>query len=216
MKKWLIAALVLTGISTLVVFNRDSIKQAVYDGATRDMFVTRDADDFDPGPVVGSLFPGVQAIWKGQKVRLLNEYYGVNGTVFYATRSAEWCPYCMKQMIQLQEHKAAFDNAGIGIVAMTYDEPLLQRAFIDKWGIEYPMLHDVNALTFKTLGILNEEYQPGDEHYGIPYPGMIVVDTDGVVAGKLFLKDYSVRVDATSSLAYTLLVLGVNEQAQIK
>ncbi len=54
---------------------------------------------------------------------------------------------------------------------------------MSKWGITYPLLHDVETLTFKTLGILNAEQQPGDRGYGIPYPGMIVIAPDGAVVG---------------------------------
>ena len=94
-------------------------------------------------------------------------------------------------------------------MAITYDDPVLQQAFIDKWRIEYPMLHDLQAETFMTLGILNAEYEPGDSSYGIPHPGMIVVDSEGNIAGKLFLEAYSTRVDAVASLAYAKEMLGL-------
>ena len=64
------------------------------------------------------------------------------------------------------------------------------------------MLSDIDALSFKTLGILNRDYQPGEHHYGIPYPGSIVIDEEGVVVGKLFLEAYSSRVSADATLAY--------------
>ncbi len=199
--------LIICGVALMVVAGafylfRADIKQAAYDKVTENMFVPADEDSFDPGPQIGSMFPGVNATYQGRSVKLLNEFAGTNGTAFVATRSAEWCPFCMKQMIQLQEYKADFEAAGIGLVAITYDDPALQQAFADKFGIEYPILHDVDALTFKTLGILNQEYAPGDAAYGIPYPGMIVIDPDGVIVGKQFLEAYSVRVDSADALAY--------------
>lgn len=210
-KKLLIAAGILVFIGAVVVLFREPLRQTVYDGLTADMFVAADRDDFDPGPAIGSHFPGVNATYRGREIRLIEEFAGPRGTVFLATRSADWCPYCMKQMIQLQEHLAAYRAAGIGVVAMTYDDPALQAQFAARWGIEYPLLHDVQTLSFRTLGILNEAIQPGDSAYGIPHPGMIVIDTDGRVAGKLFLEDYSVRVDALSSLAYASEVLGLDK-----
>ena len=116
----------------------------------------------------------------------------------------------MKQMIQLQEYKAAYDKAGIAIVAMTYDDPELQQAFVDQWGISYPIIHDVDTLSFKTLGILNRSYNPGDEAYGIPHPGTIIVNPYGKVVGKLFLEAYSVRVDALSTLIFAKQALGLS------
>jgi peroxiredoxin len=187
---------------------REPLKEMAFAILTQDMFVATDDDDFDPGPALGSRFPGLQASYKGRPVTLLNEFAGHRGTVFIASRSFDWCPYCMRQLIQLQENKAGFDAAGIGMVAITYDEPNVQQAFIDKFGITIPVLSDSNALSFKTLGILNTDYAPGDFQYGIPHPGIIVVDSDGRVVGKLFLEDYSSRVDATAALAFAKNALG--------
>ena len=192
---------------TLIYPFRGEFKKAAYAKITENMFVPGDDDDFDPGPALGSLFPGVRATWQGRKLNLLNEFAGPNGTVFVATRSAEWCPYCMKQMIQLQEYKSDFDEAGIGMVAMTYDAAELQQGFVTTHGIEYPLLHDVDTLSFTTLGILNKAYSPGDSAYGIAHPGMIVIDPKGTVVGKLFLADYRVRVDSAAALTFAKQVL---------
>jgi peroxiredoxin len=188
---------------------RESLKDVAFAALTQDMFVASDDDRFDPGPALGSHFPGLQASYKGRPITLLDEFAGPKGTVFIASRSIDWCPYCMRQMMQLQEKKAGFDAAGIGMVAITYDEPATQQAFIDKFKITIPVLSDSNALTFKTLGILNTDYAPGDFQYGIPHPGIIVVDSDGRVVGKLFLEDYSSRVDSAAALAFARTALGM-------
>jgi peroxiredoxin len=188
---------------------REPLKEMAVAIITQDMFVAGDDDQFDPGPAQGSRFPGLQASYKGRPVTLLEEFAGPSGTVFIASRSIDWCPYCMRQLIQLQENKAGFDAAGIGMVMITYDKPDVQQAFIDKFQITIPVLSDTNALSFKTLGILNETYAPGDFQYGIPHPGIIVVDSDGRVVGKLFLEDYSSRVDSTAALAFARTALGI-------
>ena len=210
MKKALLIGLcaLLTAAALLYLF-REPVKQALYARITADMFVAGDSDAFDPGPALGSQFPGLRASYRGREVTLLDEFAGKHGTVFIASRSLDWCPYCMRQMIQLQDNAAAFAAAGIGLVAITYDEPRLQQAFIDKFGITIPVLADINALSFKTLGILNEDYQRGDSRYGIPHPGMIVVNPDGEVVGKLFLEAYSSRVDSQAALAFAKEVLGI-------
>ncbi len=204
-----IAGFALLTAAALLYLFRGEVEQAALDKLTENMFVPTDDDAFDPGPAIGSLFPGVRATYQGRELSLINEFAGPNGTVFIATRSAEWCPYCMKQMIQLQATKHEFDAAGIGMVAMTYDDPALQKAFVDKYGIEYPLLHDLDTMSFKTLGILNQEYSPGDSAYGIPYPGMIIVDSNGIVVGKLFLEAYSVRVDSAAALSHARKALGL-------
>ncbi|MCB1704942.1 MAG: peroxiredoxin family protein [Halioglobus sp.] len=188
---------------------REPMKEFAFAQLTQDMFVSADTDNFDPGPALGSRFPGLQASHAGRTVTLIDEFAGPNGTVFIASRSLDWCPYCMRQMIQLQETKASFDAAGIGMVAITYDDPALQQAFIDKFGITIPVLSDSDALSFKTLGILNEDYTPDDFQYGIPHPGMIVINRDGEVVGKLFLEAYSSRVDSAAALAFAKAALGI-------
>lgn len=188
---------------------REPLREFLYARLTADMFVAQDADDFDPGPALGSRFPGIRAHYRGRQLTLVEEFAGARGTVFIASRSLDWCPYCMRQMIQLQQYSADFAAAGIGMVAITYDEPRLQQAFIDRFGITIPVLSDIDGLSFKTLGILNNEYRQGDVQYGIPYPGMIVIDPNGVVVGKLFLEAYSSRVDSAAALAFAKAVLSI-------
>lgn len=205
----IITAVLLTGGAMLYVF-REPLKQFAYDRLTGNMFVAQDNDSFDPGPAVGSRFPGLRATYRDRDITLIEEFAGPNGTLFIASRSLDWCPYCMRQMIQLQAYKADFDAAGIGMVAITYDDPQLQQQFIDRFGITIPILSDRDSLSFKTLGILNEEYNSGDPRYGIPHPGMIVITPEGEVAGKLFIEDYRLRVDAATALAFAREKLGLD------
>jgi peroxiredoxin len=203
---------VLLMVAALIYLFREPVKEMAVDKLTADMFVDADQDSFDPGPAVGSHFPGIRATYQGREISLIEDFAGGRGTIFIASRSLDWCPYCMRQMIQLQAHKAGFDAAGIGMVGITYDDPVLQQAFIDKFGITIPILSDINALSFKTLGILNEQYQPGDTQYGIPNPGMIIIDAQGLVVGKLFLEAYSSRVDSAAALAFARTTLGIDKE----
>mgnify|MGYP001819974564 FL=1 len=205
MKKLALVVLVLLVVGSLVLYLfREPLKEFAYARVTDGMFVAADDDAFDPGPAIGSRFPGLRALYQGREITLLDEFAGARGTVLVASRSFDWCPYCMRQLIQLQAHRPDYEAAGLGLVAITYDAPELHQVFIDKHGITIPLLSDIDALSFKTLGILNADYQPGDPRYGIPYPGMIVIDPQGLVVGKLFLAAYSSRVDAESALNFAL------------
>ena len=205
-----VIAVVLLVLVAVGYFYRQSLMDAAVGKLTDNMFVGEDADNFDPGPALGSRFPGLRATYQGRDITLVEEFSGKNGTAFIASRSLDWCPYCMRQMIQLQQHSAGFAAADIGMVAITYDDPQLQQAFIDEFYITIPVLSDIKGLSFKTLGILNEQYQKGDFQYGIPHPGMIVINPAGVVVGKLFLEAYSSRVDSAAALAFAKDALGVN------
>ncbi len=108
----------------------------------------------------------------------------------------------MKQLVQLQEHLPAFQAAGIAVVALTYDAPELQMQFMEKGNISYPLLSDVDAVSVKALSILNDEFEPGDRSYGIPYPGIFIVNTEMEIVGKIFVEGYRYRVDAVHVLEY--------------
>ena len=110
--------------------------------------------------------------------------------------------------MQLQGELDRFQAAGINVVAITYDSPALQQSFIDKFAITYPLLSDVAATSMKNLEILNEEYAPGDSAYGIPHPGVFVIEPGGRIVGKLFIEAYSTRVNASGVFDYAQGVLG--------
>ena len=57
------------------------------------------------------------------------------------------------------------------------------------------------------LGILNEEYMPGDSAYGIPHPGVFVVNPEQEIVGKIFVESFRIRVDGAGVLRYALEVL---------
>ena len=205
----LIAALLLLGLALAYVF-REPLKEMAFARLTQDMFVAGDNDDFDPGPAVGSYFPGLRAAYKGETITLLAPFAGANGTLLIVNRSLKSCPYSRRQMIQLQENKAYFDAAGIGMVAVTQDDFGSQQAFADAHQISIPILSDVHALSMKTLGLLVDNYQPEDSRYGTPHPGMIVIDPAGKVVGKLFLEDISQRVDSAAALAFARTALNLD------
>lgn len=90
---------------------------------------------------------------------------------------------------------------------ITYDAPDVQRVFIDAGDIDYPLISDIDAATMIALDVLNEEYAPGDDSYGIPHPGVFVVNREHEIVGKIFIESYRERVDAEGTLRYALEVL---------
>jgi peroxiredoxin len=109
--------------------------------------------------------------------------------------------------VQLQSRVADFEQAGIGVVALTYDSPALQQSFVDRNSVTYPLLSDIAATSISNLGVLDTEYPPGNAGYGIAYPGVFVVNSEQKIVGKVFLKGYKTRVDADGVLAYAKRVL---------
>jgi peroxiredoxin len=99
----------------------------------------------------------------------------------------------------LQKDNEALKAAGINQVAISYDSIEVLKRFADKNEISYPMLSDTDSKLIDALGIRNKamdgkKYGKNDLT-GVPHPGTYVLDKDGVILGKLFLKAYSKRHD---------------------
>lgn len=67
---------------------------------------------------------------------------------------------------------------------MTYDPRAQLAAFHAEKNLTYPLLQDLDARHMRAYGILNDHYAPGEDHYGIPHPGVIYADGAGTVVFK--------------------------------
>ncbi len=57
---------------------------------TKDMFVAADTDSYDKGLPIGSTFPSLKALYRGEVVSDLRPFIHDKGMVFIANRSADW------------------------------------------------------------------------------------------------------------------------------
>lgn len=95
----------------------------------------------------------------------------------------------------------ALHKQGFGVAAISYDSVGVLKNFTDRQHITYPLLSDPDSKIIRAFEILNETVQPGTPAYGIPYPGVYIVDTRGHVVSKYFEDDYKDRVSTADILA---------------
>lgn len=93
----------------------------------------------------------------------------------------------------MQDRVADFNEAGVAVAASTYDKVKLNATFKSSEELTYPLLSDQEAKTVKSLGILNDSYEEGTFAYGVPHPGVILIDADGKVVLKRAEEKYSDR-----------------------
>jgi len=98
--------------------------------------------------------------------------------------------------VKLIEIQDQFPAMGINVVAMTYDPyEFLKEVELDE-GIEFTLLQDIDRRHVNAFGILNTtDYEPGDRAWGVPYPGIMLVDPDGVIRYKFAEEGYRIRPD---------------------
>jgi peroxiredoxin len=95
--------------------------------------------------------------------------------------------------VQLSERSEEFTSKGVEIVTVTYDARDTAKKFHEQRNLTFPLLEDVDSDLIRRLGILNTNIEQGSRFYGIPYPGIFLVDTEGVIRAKFAEKDYRER-----------------------
>ncbi len=118
---------------------------------------------------------------------------GTNGATFVFVRSADWCPFCKKQMKDMENVAAQLDELGYPLVAISYDAPETLAAFKEKQNLSYQLVSDTASANIKAFGLLNTKYEEGSKAYGIPHPAVLVVGSDNTVAVKLMEEGYKER-----------------------
>ncbi len=84
---------------------------------------------------------------------------------------------------------------GVNVAAITYDSVEMLKTVQEDQGIGFTLLHDEEVTHVNAFGIRNLDYEPGQRAYGIPYPGIFLVDPDGVIKYKFAEESYRIRPD---------------------
>ena len=104
--------------------------------------------------------------------------------------------------MQLTEIAEKFEVMGVSVVAMTYDSIETLQEVSEDEGIRFTLLRDEDITHVNRLGILNDtDYEPGQRAYGVPYPGIFLISSDGIIRGKFAEESYRDRPDFSDILA---------------
>lgn len=98
----------------------------------------------------------------------------------------------------MQKGLKSLEDKQIRVVAISYDPVEVLAKFAEKHKITFPLLSDPDSKVIKDYGLLNKEAKGKTE--GIPYPGTVLIDRDGVIRAKLFFDGYRERHAAVDIL----------------
>jgi peroxiredoxin len=151
------------------------------------------ADPWDVGPPVGSKVPALHATdlkgapvgWRGLS--------GKNGVVLVFFRSAKWCPYCQKQLIDLKDAPGPLAERGYKLAAISYDPTDVLTQFTKAREIPYPLLSDAGSVTIDAWKLRDLRFKPGSFAWGAPYASIYVVSPNGVLKAKLAEENFKIR-----------------------
>ncbi|HWF13890.1 MAG TPA: redoxin domain-containing protein [Candidatus Acidoferrales bacterium] len=131
---------------------------------------------------------------------------GAKGTVLLFYRSADWCPYCKGQLIQLQAAKKRFEEQGIKLAGVSYDSVEILKFFSARRKIEFPLLSDPDSKIIRMYQVLNAEGL--GPNAGMARPGYFFIDPKGNIREKFFEAKYRERLTGNNVLSKLFPELG--------
>lgn len=182
------------------------------------------------GPQVGQVVPDFSLKDQNGKTWTRSSIMGPKGAMLVFYRSADWCPYCKTQLVDLQGRLDTLRAQGLGVAAISYDAVATLTEFASRRHITFPLLSDEGSAAIKAFGILNplpemafgpdkdnpdvvaelQKYvaggRPSPSWAGIAFPGTFILDPTGRVVSRFF-EDYYVERSTFSNI---MLRLGNN------
>ncbi len=148
----------------------------------------------DRGPAVGAAIPSdLSTIDQSGKPRHFDNLKGPKGLVLVFFRSAKWCPYCKRQLIDINTGAKAITARGYGLAALSYDPVQVLKRYGEAHDIGYTLLSDPDSKVIDAFGIRNEGYKNMAFAYGVPYPMIFIISPHGIVQAKLAEEGYKKR-----------------------
>ena len=93
--------------------------------------------------------------------------------------------------MQLQKELKALTDAGVVVVGISYDSVEILDKFSKQQKLGFPLLSDPDHKVIAAYGLTNKEAKGKVE--GVPYPGTMLLDKDGVIRAKLVFDGYKDR-----------------------
>jgi peroxiredoxin len=135
------------------------------------------------------------------KPRALSSLMGEKGLVLFFFRSADWCPYCQAQMIDLNTAVAALEQRGYKMAGISYDSPQILSTFIERRGLKYTLLSDPKSEIIDRYNLRDSQYKEGSRAFGVPRPIIFILDKNGTIRTKLYEETYQKRPPASLVVA---------------
>jgi peroxiredoxin len=156
----------------------------------------------DLGPPVASKVPDIGTrLDQTGKPRTFGDLMGPNGLVLMFFRSADWCPYCQAQLIDVNGGVVEIEKRGYRIAALSYDSPEILQAFTVKRHIAFTFLSDPKSEVIDLYKLRDPQYPPGNRAYGVPRPVIFILDRNGVIKSKLYEESFKVRPPVTAVIS---------------
>lgn len=128
----------------------------------------------------------------------------------------QWCPYCNKQMSEMQDSLQFIRDLGATVIAVTPEKPEEIAKAVEKSGASFDIIYDKNHqimdmynVTFTLSETKKNQYKTwgidinkasGNDDYALPVPATYIIDKNGNIKGTYFNEDYKKRMSVADIL----------------
>jgi len=152
----------------------------------------------------------------GKQVSLKNELK--NGAVVVVFYRGQWCPYCNKQLMALQDSLGFIKEKGATLIAVSPEKPINISKTVEKTKAAYSVLFDDGLKIMKSYDVAFsvdsttiEKYKKfgidfydanGSNGATLPVPAVYIINKEGIIIFKHFDPDYRKRVSVQEILSH--------------
>lgn len=179
--------------------------------------LTVHAQDGPKGLRVNDKAPGFSARDQEGKVISLTEQLN-KGAVVLVFYRGEWCPYCNRQLKELEDSLSQIKAKGGILIAVTPEKPVNISKTVKKTKATYPVLFDDSLKIMKSYDVAFavdtktiERYRGygidfndvnGSNGANLPVPAVYVINRKGIIVFKYFDTDYRKRASVQDILGH--------------
>ena len=177
---------------------------------------TLSAQEKPEGLFINSKAPDFKAVdQNGNSIRLKDMVKNGNVVLFFYR--GNWCPYCSRQLKQLQDSLELFVEKGVQVVSITPEKPEGISITIEKSNATFPIIHDEEGKIMKAYDVrfaLDEKsvsrYKMsgidlaatnGKNGTNLPVPAVYIINKENTIIYRYFNEDYKKRVSVKELLS---------------
>ena len=177
---------------------------------------TLSAQEKPEGLFINSKAPDFKAVdQNGNSIRLKDMVK--KGQVVLFFYRGNWCPYCSRQLKQLQDSLQLFVDKGVQVVAITPEQSEGISKTVERSSASFPIIHDTEGKIMKAYDVgfaLDEKsvsrYKMsgidlaainGKNGTNLPVPAVYIINKESTITYRYFNEDYKKRVSVKQLLS---------------
>lgn len=142
-----------------------------------------------------------------------------SGNVVLVFYRGEWCPYCNKYLMELEQSLSTFASKGAAVVAVTPERPEFIDKSVEKTKASFPILHDDGLKIMKAYDVAYKLDDKSIKKYqrinvdlnlingevnreNLPVPAVYVINKQGIITYRFFDPNYVNRAPISSIMKY--------------